>query len=304
MNRMLDVVVYEADCLAGETLINLLDERLFPLGSLYFIADNPEPDAAVSFRGEEIDVLKADGFEFVDVDVLFLPAGCGASDELVAMAAEANCLVMDGRLNSTAGPMVLPGINEDLQDEAREGRVAVIPSSAAALMLPVLKPLQDELGIDSISVTVCQSVSGLGSTAITDLRKQTVELLNGQPVSGGRMAFNVLPQVGEFGENGFSSEEQAIVDELIRGLGNDDVRVNPTCVRVPVFFGDSLSIQLELDKPIEVDMVRELLSGVDGVELTSMDDYPTVESVAGIDQIVVGRVRHQAAFSGQLALCW
>lgn len=302
MNKLFDVVVYDAGGLVGEAVLALLDERVFPVGTLYAIADNPEPDATVSFQDQDVDVLKAEGFEFIDADLLILPAGCKAADELVARATEAGCLVIDGRMGSQAGPLMLADIREDQMDAARESKVAVVPASAAALMLPVLKPLEEELGIDSISVTVCQSVSDLGNDGINDLRRQTIELLNGKPVSGGRMAFNLLPQVGELDSNGISAQEQGIVNELSAGLGSDDVRINPTCIRVPVFFGDSLSIQLELDKPVEADVVRELLSGVQGVELTATDDYPTVETVAGNDNIVVGRIRHQQAFAGQMAL--
>ena len=302
MNKLFDVVVYDAGSLNGEALLALLNERVFPAGNLYAIAENPEPDAVVSFQDQDVDVLKAEGFEFVDADLLILPVGCKASDELVSRATGSGCLVIDGRLDSRAGPLLMPGINEGQLDSARENKVVVLPSSPAALMLPVLKPLEEALGIDSVSVTVCQSVSDLGSDGINELRKQTVELLNGKPVSGGRMAFNLLPQVGELDSNGVSSREQGIINELAAGLGSDDMRINPTCVRVPVFFGDSLSIQLELDRPFDVTVVRELLAAVQGVELTTGDDYPTVESVAGNDSIVVGRIRHQTAFAGQLAL--
>ena len=302
MNRLFDVVVYDAQTLNGEALLALLNERVFPVGNLYAIARDPEPDATVSFQDQDIELLKAEGFEFVDADLLILPAGCNAADELVSRATEAGCFVIDARPGSQAGPLMMPGINEDQLDAARDTKVVVVPSSPAALMLPVLKPLEDALGIDSVSVTVCQSVSDLGNDGINDLRKQTIELLNGKPVSGGRMAFNLLPQVGELDGNGSTSVEQGIITELTEGLGSHDVRINPTCVRAPVFFGDSLSIQLELDKSADVAMVRELLTGIQGVELTAEDDYPTVETVAGSDSIVVGRIRHQTTFAGQLAL--
>ncbi|AMO56855.1 hypothetical protein GZ77_02180 [Endozoicomonas montiporae] len=302
MNKLFDVVVYDAQSLNGEALLALLDERVFPVGNLYAIAQDPESDAAVSFQDQEVELLKAEGFEFIDADLLILPVGCKASDELVGRATEAGCFVMDGRSGSQAGPLMMSGINDDQIEAAREAKVAVVPSSPAALMLPVLKPLEEALGIDSVSVTVCQSVSGLGNDGINDLRKQTIELLNGKPVSGGRMAFNLLPQVGELNSNGSTSVEQSMISELIEGLGSSDVRINPTCVRVPVFFGDSLSIQLELDKPAEADTVRELLADIQGVELTAGDDFPTVETVAGNDTIVVGRIRQQARFAGQLAL--
>ena len=302
MNKLFDVVVYDAGSLNGEALLALLNERVFPVGNLYAIAESPEPDAVVSFQDQDVDVLKAEGFEFVDADLLILPAGCKASDELISRATESGCLVIDGRLGSQTGPLMMPGINEDQLDSARDNKVVVVPSSPAAMMLPVLKPLEEALGIDSISVTVCQSVSDLGNDGINELRKQTIELLNGKPVSGGRMAFNLLPQVGELDSQGISSQEQGLINELLEGLGSEDVRINPTCIRVPVFFGDSLSIQLELNRPFDAATVRELLTGVQGVELTTADDHPTVETVAGNDSIVVGRIRQQTAFAGQLAL--
>ena len=306
MNRMLEVVVYDADSLAGEALLELLDERVFPVGTLYAIADQPEADAVVSFQEQDVDVLKATGFEFVDVDVLFLPVGCRASDELVTAAVEAGSMVVDGRTGSQAGPMLLPGLNGEQVDEARSGRVAVIPSSSAALLLPVLQPLEEALGIDSVSVTACQSVSGFGSEAITELRKQTIDLLSGKPVSGElfsqRVAFNLLPEVGELDQQGMTSAERGMVRELVSGLGSDDLRINPACILAPVFFGDSLSVQLEVDRAVDAAAVRELLADVKGVELADAGECPTVETVAGNDHIVVGRVRHMPDFPGQLAL--
>lgn len=314
MNRMLDVVVYDAGCLAGEALLEMLGERAFPVGNLYAIADQPEADEVISFLGEDTNVLKASGFGFVDADVLFLPVGCKASDALVSAAVAANCLVLDGRVGSAAGPMLLPSLRDSLRekyhagqiDEARSSKVAVIPSSSAAMLLPVLKPLEEALGIDSVSVTANLSVSGCGSGAITELRKQTIDLLSGKPVSGEifpqRVAFNLLPQVGEFDDQGLTQAEREIIRELALGLGSDDLRINPTCVLVPVFFGDSLSVQLELDKTVDTDAVRELLSGIHGVELAGHGECPTVETVADNDNIIVGRIRHLPDFPGQLAL--
>ena len=306
MSRMLDVVVYDAGSLAGEALLEMLGERMFPVGNLYAVADPPEADEVVSFQGKDVDVVKASGFEFVDADVLFLPVGCHASDTLVTAAVAANCLVLDGRMGSEAGPMLLSGLHEEQIDEARSGKVAVIPSSSAAMLLPVLKPLEEEPGIDSVSVTAHLSVSGFGSDAVTELRKQTIDLLNGKPVSGGmfpqRVAFNLLPRVGEFDDQGLTGAEREIIRELALGLDSDDLRINPACVLVPVFFGDSLSVQLELDKAVDAGAVRELLAGVNGVELAGSGECPTVETVAGNDNIVVGRIRHLPDFPGQLAL--
>ena len=306
MNRTFDVAVFDAGNLSGETLVRLLDERVFPVGSLYPLAGNPGPDSTVEFRGEELELVNISGFNFADTDLLFLPAGSEPERSWVDAAVESGCMVIDASRNPGAGSVILPAVNPELVQDAFEKKYAVVPSSPAALMLPVLKPLQDAVGIDIVSVTACQAVSGSGSEGITELRGQTLSLLSGKPVSSEfysqRVAFNMLPEVGNIQEDGFSSEETAIIQELMAVLDTDDIRVNPTCVRVPVFYGDSLAVHLEMDRPLNVADARELLSGVDGLVLAAAGEIPTVETLADNDDMVIGRIRQNPACPEQLSL--
>ena len=302
MKRPLNVVLYDAGSLSGETLMTLLDERGFPVETLCAIADTADSEQTVTFQDQDIEVTSAEAINWNEADVLFLPAGCRANEALVKQATQSDCLVIDGRLGSQSGPLLFPDAPVESTELVRTDRVAVVPTSPAALMLPVLKPLEDAFGIDSVSVTVCQSVSGAGQSGIDTLRKQTIELLNGKPVSGGRLAFNVLPQVVLSQPEGAPAVEQVLINELVKGLDSEDIRVNPACVQVPVFFGESLSIQLELDKSVDVSAVRDCLSGVKDVALSVDAQEPTVESVAGSDQLMVGQIRTHSAFPGQLSL--
>ncbi|MGI9273823.1 MAG: aspartate-semialdehyde dehydrogenase [Endozoicomonas sp.] len=309
MNRNLDIAVYDAGSLAGEALLSLLDERNFPVATLYPLAESPDPDASVSFKGEELDVLNAAGFNFVDADLLFIPAHCPLSKAIVDNAIEAGCLVIDGSLNVSKASAILASVNPEQVADAVEGKHLIVPSSPAALMLPVLKPIQEAIGIDSVSVTACLSVSGSGNDGITELRGQTVDLLNGKPVKKSlysqRVAYNLLPEVGEIEQSGFSTEELAIIDDVMAVLDDQNIRVSPTCVRAPVFFGDSLSVHLELDKPVDSDTARDLLTVVDGVQVLPAGEIPTVEALAGDNslsgEVMVGRIRQNPVFPEQLS---
>ena len=309
MNRSLDIAVYEAGSLAGEALLNQFDERDFPVATLYPLAESPEPETTVIFKGEELDVLNAGGFDFVDVDLFFIPANCSGTRVFVNAAIDAGCLVIDGSSDGDITSMILASVNSDQIADVIEQKYLSVPSSSAALMLPALKPIHDAAGIDSVSVTACLSVSGSGKDGVSELRSQTVDLLNGMPVKKAmysqRIAYNLLPEVGQIQESGFSTEELAIIEEVMAVLDGEDVRVSPTCVRAPVFFGDSLSVHLELDKAVDADTVRDLLSAADGIQLLAANDIPSVEALTGDDglsgEIIVGRIRQNPVFPEQLS---
>lgn len=305
MSRSYDVAVYDAASLAGETLLNVLEECDIELGAVYALAESVDEEVAVSFKGTELDVLNAFTFNFADADLLFLPVGCKAPAEILNLATENNCVVIDGSVEASA-PVVVPGVNEELLPEAFDRKMVAIPSSPAALLLPVLKPIQDAVGIDSVSVVACQSVSDSGNEGIAELRGQTVDLLNGKPVKkklySQRVAFNLLPEVGETLDDGSTSEEARVVQELTAGLDQDDLRVSPTCIRVPVFFGDSLAVHLDLDRSLDADSARDLIAGATNVILAEQGEVPTVESAAGEDYIQVGRIRQNPELADQLSL--
>jgi aspartate-semialdehyde dehydrogenase len=243
-------------------------------------------------------------FIYADADFLILPKGSVVHPEVLNLAREANCLVLNGS-SDAQGAVILPGMNEGRWAEAVESGEISIPSSAAALMLPVLKPLQEAVGIDSVNVMASISLSDCGRQGVEELREQTIDLLSGKPVKkklfDQRIAFNLLPQVGELQEDGSTTEEARIAEELVNGLGQQDLRVSATCMRVPVFFGDSLAVHLDLDRPVDVAAVNDLLSGIEGIDLAEPGEVSTIETVAGCDDIVVSRIRQNPELADQIS---
>ncbi|MGI9283482.1 MAG: aspartate-semialdehyde dehydrogenase [Endozoicomonas sp.] len=303
-----DLAIYDAQSLAGETLLTVLEESQLTPGAVYPLAGDEAllesgDEATVDYKGTELEVVSATTFSYADADLLIIPVGSEVDPEVLNLAREGGCRVVNGSVNSES-EMYLPGLLDPAELSGLQE--VAIPSSPAALMLQVLKPLQDRVGIDSVNVMASLSLGETGQKGIEELRGQTIDLLSGKPVKKKlfeqRIAFNVLPQVGAVTDGGFTSSERRIAEELMKGLKQDDLRVGATCVRVPVFFGDSLAVHLDLDRPVDGQAVREFLAGVEGVELAANDEMPSVETVAGKDVIVVGRIRQNPDHADHLCL--
>jgi aspartate-semialdehyde dehydrogenase len=225
------------------------------------------------------------------------------SEEFAPRASAAGCVVVDNtsRFRYDADvPLVVPEVNPDALAGYRQRGIVANPNCSTIQMLVALKPIYDAVGIERINVATYQSVSGAGRRGIEELAGQTARLLNGQPLDGKsrfpkQMAFNVLPQVDEFQENGYTREEMKIVWETRKILGDDHIKVNATCVRVPVFYGHSEAIHLETREKLTASQARALLSKAPGVVV--MDErkpggYPTpVTEAASRDGVFVGRIR-------------
>ncbi|WP_062269872.1 Asd/ArgC dimerization domain-containing protein [Endozoicomonas arenosclerae] len=298
-----DLAIYDAQSLAGEALLSVLEESHLEPGAIYPLAAEPEADATVAYKGTELDVLNAMAFNYADADLLIIPVGSQVNPEILNLAIEGSCRVINGSGESEAD-FYLAGLTDEA-DLSDDNEVA-LPSSPAALMLQVLKPIQEAVGIDSVNVMASLSLAESGQKGIEELRGQTIDLLSGKPVKkklfDQRIAFNVLPQVGELAADGTSTIERQIATELGKGLHQDDLRVSATCVRVPVFFGDSLAVHLDLDRPVDGQTIKELLANTQGVELAAADEMPSVETVAGKDVIVVGRIRQNPEHADQICL--
>ena len=306
MTRTFTIAVSNANTLAGETLIQWLEERQFPAIKLYPLGVSSEK--TVEYLGEELELLDSASFSFTGVDVLFIPANTSRDADMMARAVEAGCLVIDASSGAAAQGHtlpVMPGINDYQLEEARLNRYVVLPSSPASLLLPVLKTLQNRYGLTRIHITACLSVACTGGhEGVEALRTQTVQLLNGKPVETSayphRIAYNVLPQVGDIDEQGASEVEEQIRRELVAFLDSEvDVRV--TCSIVPVFFGDSLSVDIDSDQPMDLQDVADSLSDVQHHELMSAGAYPTAEEAAGQDEVQLGRLRQSSVYGTDLS---
>ncbi|WP_448217435.1 Asd/ArgC dimerization domain-containing protein [Endozoicomonas sp. 2B-B] len=308
MSGTFDLAIYDAQSLAGEAVLAILEESHLTPGVVYPLTGPEEfnksrDETTVAFKGAEIDVISALTFNYADADLLIIPAGSQINPEILNLASDSGCRVVNGAIGAEA-EMYLPGLSDAAELSGLQE--IAIPASPAALMLQVMKSLQDAVGIDSINVMASLSLAETGQRGIEELRGQTIDLLSGKPVKKKlfeqRIAFNVLPQVGVVTEAGFTLPERMIAKELMKGLDQDDLRVSATCVRVPVFFGDSLAVHLDLDRPVDEQTVRDLLAGVAGIELAADDEMPSVETVAGKDAIVVGRIRQNPDHADQICL--
>ena len=313
MTRRYQVAVVGATGVVGEAMLAGLAERNFPVGEVYALASERSVGKTVNFGGETLDVLDLATFDFTDVDIALFSAGNAISKQYAPIAAAHNCVVIDNsscfRYDADI-PLVIPEVNSArIADYTKQGIIAN-PNCSTIQMLVALKPLHDAVGISRINVATYQSVSGTGKDAISELIHQSGELLNGRPVSARvypqQIAFNALPHIDEFQENGYTREEMKMVWETHKILEDDTITVNPTAVRVPVLYGHSEAIHVELKAPLSVVQAKKILRAAPGVVV--VDDpkkakYPTVISHAvGNDDVYVGRIRQDISHPNGLNL--
>ncbi|MDG2473441.1 MAG: aspartate-semialdehyde dehydrogenase [Pseudomonadales bacterium] len=302
MSRTFDVAIMGATGAVGQAMIEILQERKFPVGKLYLLASERSAGKRIQFNGKSVVVENLVDFDFSQVQIGLFSAGGNLSGEYAPIAADAGCVVIDNtsyfRYQDDI-PLVVPEVNRAAIADYRNHNIIANPNCSTIQMLVALKPIYDAVGISRINVATYQAVSGTGQDAIEELAGQTARLLNGQPVEEKvypkQIAFNVLPQIDVFQENGYTKEEMKMVWETQKIFADHSIQINPTCVRVPVFFGHSEAVHIETDQKLSADDARALLMDAPGV--TVMDEqldggYPTpVSDAAGQDATYVGRIR-------------
>jgi aspartate-semialdehyde dehydrogenase len=302
MSREFDVAVVGATGAVGEVMISVLEERNFPVRNLYPLASSRSAGKSITFRGKSIRVTDLAEFDFSKAQIGLFSAGGSISEKYAPIAAAAGCVVIDNTSHFRRDediPLVVPEVNLQALDGYATRNIIANPNCSTIQMLVALKPIYDAVGIERINVATYQAVSGTGKEAIEELAGQTARLLNGQEIETEvypkQIAFNVLPHIDSFQDNGYTREEMKMVWETRKILGDDSIQVNPTCVRVPVFFGHSEAVHIETKDKITVEQARALLAKAPGV--TVMDEradggYPTaVTESAGKDAVFVGRIR-------------
>ena len=298
-----DVAVVGATGAVGTVLLEILAERKFPVGKVYALASERSAGKRVPFGDDQLVVGDLTGFDFSKVQLGLFSAGASVSEQYAPKAAAAGCVVIDNtsRFRYDADiPLVVPEVNPQALAGYKQRGIIANPNCSTIQMMVVLKPIHDAVGIARINVATYQAVAGAGRRGIEQLARETALLLNGRPVEeGGRfpkqIAFNVLPQVDEFQDNGYTREEMKMVWETQKILGDPEVRVNATCVRVPVFYGHSEAVHMETRAKLTAPEARALLAKAPGVEV--LDErrpggYPTaVTEAARGDAVYVGRIR-------------
>lgn len=313
MSKLYDIAVVGATGAVGETILKVLEERNFPVGNLYPLASSRSAGKKVEFNGKWVEIQDLAEFDFSKVQIGLFSPGASISAEYAPKAAAAGCVVVDNTSQFRYDddiPLVVPEVNPDAVAGYKNRGIIANPNCSTIQMLVALKPIYDAVGIKRINVSTYQAVSGSGKEAIEELATQTANLLNMKPVEAKvypkQIAFNCIPQIDVFMENGYTKEEMKMVWETKKIMGDESITVNPTAVRVPVFFGHSEAVHIETEKKITASEAMELFKKADGIVL--MDErvdggYPTaVTDAAETNPVYVGRVREDISHENGLNL--
>lgn len=301
--KTFDVAVVGATGAVGGAMLEILAERNFPLGKVYALASERSAGKRVAFKDGELKVEDLADFDFSKTQIGLFSAGAKVSEQYAPKAAAVGCVVVDNtsRFRYEADiPLVVTEVNPQALAQYAKRRIVANPNCSTMQLLVALKPIYDAVGIERINVATYQAVSGAGNSAVEELARQTALLLNGKPLEAGgkfpkQMAFNVLPHIDEFQDNGYTREEMKMLWETRKILGDDQIKVNATCVRVPVFFGHSEAVHIETRDKITAREARALLEKAPGVVVLDQPKpggYPTpVTEASGQDPVFVGRIR-------------
>jgi aspartate-semialdehyde dehydrogenase len=302
MTKTYNIAVVGATGAVGETMLSILEERNFPVGEVYALASANSVGKRVPFKGGTLKVEDLATFDFSKVQISLFSPGASVSEIYAPIAAAAGCVVIDNTSQFRYDddiPLVVPEVNPQAIAQYKTRGIIANPNCSTIQMLVALKPIYDAVGITRINVATYQAVSGTGKEAIEELGRQTSNIFNLQPIEASvypkQIAFNVLPQIDVFMDNGYTKEEMKMVWETQKIMGDSTILVNATAVRVPVFYGHSEAVHIETRDKISASEVRALLEKADGV--TVVDErvnggYPTaVTHSAGHDATFVGRIR-------------
>ena len=302
MPESFDIAVVGATGMVGESMLEILSARKFPVGVVHALASERSAGTDVNFGNRSLNVENLADFDFSQVQIGFFSAGASVSDEFVPSAAECGCVVIDNtsrfRYEDNI-PLVVPEVNPQRIADYKTTGIIANPNCSTIQMVVALKPIYDAVGISRINVSTYQAVSGAGRSAVEELVRQTTALLNGEPIevegNAKQIAFNAVPHIDEFQDNRYTREEMKIVWETRKILDDEKIAINPTAVRIPAFFGHSEALHIETERKISAEEVCELMRDAPGIELvdgTEAGAYPTaVTESAGNDLVYVGRVR-------------
>lgn len=302
-----NLAVLGATGMVGRAMLSILEERAFPVASLHLLASHRSAGESLAFGGQDHRVLDVEGFDFSQVDVALFSAGGAASARYAPLAADAGCVVIDNssQFRYEKGiPLVIPEVNGDLlksdqryQLASGAGAIIANPNCSTIQMIMALKPIHDAVGWSRLNIATYQAVSGAGQAAVQGLREESLAVLKGaepmsEPVLGEPIAFNVMPKIDVWQDNGYTKEEMKMVWETQKILDDESILVNPTAVRVPVFNGHSVAIHGETREKITASDACALLDKAPGVQCMTGEDFPMpLREGDGRNDVYVGRVR-------------
>lgn len=313
MKNRCSVAVVGATGAVGEAMLDILAERKFPAQEIFALASSRSAGKAIPFDGKELEVLDLAQFDFAKADIGLFSAGASISEVYAPQAAAAGCIVVDNTSRFRYEddiPLVVPEVNPEAIARYRQHGIIANPNCSTIQMVVALKPIYDAVGIERINVCTYQAVSGSGKRAVAELTAQSEALLKGEKIEPAvypkQIAFNALPHIDVFLDNGYTKEEMKIVWETQKIMDNPSIRVNATTVRIPVFYGHSEAVHLETGKKITAGEARALLKSAPGVSVIDEardGGYPTAATEgAHHDQVYVGRIREDISHERGLDL--
>lgn len=313
MQKKFNVAIAGATGAVGETIMAILEERKFPVDNIYPLASSRSAGKTIRYDGRKVQIQELDTFDFSKAQIALFSAGGDISEIYAPKAAAAGCVVIDNTSHFRYDadiPLVVPEVNPHEIAKYKQRNIIANPNCSTIQMLVALKPIYDAVGIKRINVATYQAVSGSGKPAIDELARQTADLLNGRQTSCDvypkQIAFNVLPHIDVFLENGYTKEEMKLVWETLKIMGDDQIKVNPTAARVPVFYSHSEAVHIETKSPITAAEATKLLRAAPGIVVLDERNpggYPTaVTEGAGTDAVYVGRIREDISTENGLNL--
>lgn len=301
--KKIDVAVLGATGLVGQTMLSILETQTgFDIGQCYALASHRSKGEKIHFQDRIIEVEDVANFDFAKAQVALFSAGASVSAIYAPLAAQKGCVVIDNTSQFRYIddiPLVIPEVNPHRIADYQNHYIIANPNCSTIQMLMALKPIYDAVGISRINVATYQSVSGTGKEAVEELRAQSQAVLHAGKVKSEtypiQIAFNLLPQIDNFEENGYTREEMKLVWETQKILEDSQIKVNPTAIRVPVFYGHSEAIHIETRQKLSASQARELLASAPGIVVKDKREaagYPSPAiDAAGQDPVYVGRIR-------------
>jgi aspartate-semialdehyde dehydrogenase len=313
MSKKFNIAVVGATGVVGESILEILGERNFPVGEVYALASERSVGKQVNFGNSQLNVEDLADFDFSKVQIGLFSAGGAISEEFAPRAAAAGCVVIDNTSQFRYDediPLVVPEVNPEAIAEYVSRGIIANPNCSTIQMVVALKPIYDAVGIERINVCTYQAVSGAGRSAVEELVRQTTALLNGRPLEiegdAKQIAFNAIPHIDVFMDNRYTKEEMKMVWETRKIFGDEAMLINPTAVRIPAFFGHSEAIHIETRDKISAAAACELLTNAAGIEVldgVELGQYPTaVTESSGQDPVFVGRIREDISHERGLDL--
>jgi len=308
--KPINIAILGATGRVGAELLAVLEERNFPVGELRLLASSRSKEASLTFKGASIPVQEATPEAFKGIDIVLASAGEEISKRLAPAAVAAGACVIDNsnafRMDKDV-PLVVPEVNAKALH--KHNGIIANPNCSTAQLVVVLKPLHDAAGLKRVIVTTYQSVSGAGKEAIDELEHQTRAIMNNEDYTPAvfqhQIAFNIIPHIDKFLDNGYTKEEMKMVNESRKMLDLPDLPITATAVRVPVVIGHSESVTIDLEKQLSPDQARQILASSPAIEIWDSPGegiYPTPVDAAGADPVYVGRVRHDTSSPNGLNL--